>query len=149
MASKHTLKKLRGCLVYDFKQPFLVFKQHFTHFNTLFHPHVFPQMFSNNNFQFLNTYTKRTLKSLGETRRIFFLSVFFSKFTVTNPTRCNPIGYYFHMAISLWAVTVAFPCVGNSESVKPAENSSASMHRCTLTNPTPLFFFFFKIFLTF
>ena len=31
-----------GCLVYDFKQSFLVFKQHFTHFNTLFHPHVFP-----------------------------------------------------------------------------------------------------------
>ena len=52
----------RGCLICVFKQPFLVFKQHFTHFHTLFHPHVFPQMFSNNNFQFLNTCTKRTLK---------------------------------------------------------------------------------------
>ena len=43
-----------------FKQTFSVFKQHFIHFQTLFHPHVFPQMFSNNNFQFLNTYTKWT-----------------------------------------------------------------------------------------
>ena len=55
---------IRGCLVCDFKQPFLVFKQHFTHFNAFFHPHVFPQIFSNNNFQFLNTYTKRPLLSL-------------------------------------------------------------------------------------
>ena len=54
-------QKLRGCLVCVFKQPFSVFKQHFTHFNILFHPHVFPQMFLNNNFQFLNTHTKRAL----------------------------------------------------------------------------------------
>ena len=52
---------LRGCLVCVFKQLFSVFKQHFTHFNTLFHPHVFSQMFLNNNFQFLNTHTKRIL----------------------------------------------------------------------------------------
>ena len=50
-----------GCLVCVFKQLCSVFKQHFTHFNALFHPYVFPQMFSNNNFQFLNTYTKRAL----------------------------------------------------------------------------------------
>ena len=49
----------RGCLVSDFKPPFSVFKQHFTHFNALFHPHIFPQIFLNNNFQFLNTHTKR------------------------------------------------------------------------------------------
>ena len=55
------VKGLRGCLVYIFKQQFSVFKQHFTHFNALFHPHVFPQMFLNNNFQFLNTYTKQAL----------------------------------------------------------------------------------------
>ena len=54
-------KKLRGCLVCDFKQSFSVFKQYFTHFNTLFHPHVFLQMFLNNNFQFLNTYIKRAI----------------------------------------------------------------------------------------
>ena len=52
---------LRGCLVCVFKQLFSVFKQHFTHFNTFFHPHVFPQMFLNNNFQFLNTHAKRAL----------------------------------------------------------------------------------------
>ena len=40
----------RGCLVCVFKQLFSVFKQYFTYFYTLFHPHVFPQMFSNNNF---------------------------------------------------------------------------------------------------
>ena len=54
-------RSLRGCLVNDFKQSFLIFKQHFTHFNALFYPHVFSQMFLNNNFQFLNICTKRTL----------------------------------------------------------------------------------------
>ena len=58
-------KEFRGCLVCVFKQLFSVFKQHFTHFNVLFHPHVFSQMFSNNNFQFLNTYTKRALNHCG------------------------------------------------------------------------------------
>ena len=51
----------KGCLVCVFKQPFSVFKQHFTHFNTFFHQHLFPQIFLNNNFQFLNTHTKRAL----------------------------------------------------------------------------------------
>ena len=51
-------------MVCVFKQPFSVFKQHFTYFNILFHPHVFPQIFLNNNFQFLNTQTKRTLNFL-------------------------------------------------------------------------------------
>ena len=49
-----------GCLVSDFKPPFSVFKQHLTHFNALFHPHIFSKIFLNDNFQFLNTYTKRT-----------------------------------------------------------------------------------------
>ena len=31
------------------------------HFNALFHPHVFSKIFLNNNFQFLNTHTKRVL----------------------------------------------------------------------------------------
>ena len=44
------LKKLWGCLVCVFKQQFSVFKQYFMYFNTLFHSHVFPQMFLNNNF---------------------------------------------------------------------------------------------------
>ena len=43
-------RDLGGCLVYVFKQQFSVFKQHFTHFHTLFHPYVFSQIFSNNNF---------------------------------------------------------------------------------------------------
>ena len=50
-------------MVCVFKQPFSVFKQHFTNFNALFHPYVFPQIFSNNNFQFLNTCTKHPLSS--------------------------------------------------------------------------------------
>ena len=50
-----------GCLVYVLKQQFSVFKQHFTHFNAFFHLHVFPQIFLNNNFKFLNTHTKRVL----------------------------------------------------------------------------------------
>ena len=55
------LKKLWRCLVCVFKQQFSVFKQHFTYFNTFFHSHVFPQIFLNNNFQFLNTCIKQTL----------------------------------------------------------------------------------------
>ena len=43
------------------KQQLLVFKQHFSYFHTLFHPHVFLQKFLNNNFQFLNASTKRAL----------------------------------------------------------------------------------------
>ena len=65
--------RLRGCLVCSFKQPFSVFKQHFTHFNALFHPHVFPQIFSNNNFQFLNTYTKRVLSVTFKILMGFFI----------------------------------------------------------------------------
>ena len=64
LASYSPVCIFRGCLVYVFKQQLSVFKQHFTHFNALFHPHVFPQIFLNNNFQFLNTHTKRAL-SLG------------------------------------------------------------------------------------
>ena len=52
-------EQYRGCLVYIFKQQFSVFKQYFTYFKALFHPHVFSQIFLNNNFQFLNTHTKR------------------------------------------------------------------------------------------
>ena len=33
----------RGCLVHYFKHIFSVFKQSYTHFHTLFHPHVFPK----------------------------------------------------------------------------------------------------------
>ena len=42
------------------------------YFNVLFHPHVFPQMFSYNNFQFLNTCTKRTLNNLTHFFNAFF-----------------------------------------------------------------------------
>ena len=59
--SKLIKQRLRGCLVCVFKQPFLIFKQYFMHFNTLFHSHIFLKMFLNNNFQFLNTHTKRVI----------------------------------------------------------------------------------------
>ena len=39
-------EKFWGCLVCGFKQQFSVLKQHYTYFHTLFHPHVFLQMFS-------------------------------------------------------------------------------------------------------
>ena len=63
---------VRGCLVCVFKQPFSVFKQHFTHFNTFFHLHVFPQIFLNNNFHFLNIHTKRTLNFFFFNYGLFF-----------------------------------------------------------------------------
>ena len=55
--------QLRGYLVCVFKQQFLVFKQYYTYFDTFFHSHVFLKMFLNNNFQFLNIYTKRALRN--------------------------------------------------------------------------------------
>ena len=66
------LRKFRGCLVCVFKQPFSVFKQHFTYFNTLFHPHVLPQIFLNNNFRFLHTRTKRALSHF---KKIVFIKI--------------------------------------------------------------------------
>ena len=51
----------KECLVCNFKRQFSVFKKYFTYFNVFFHPYVFSQMFLNNNFQFLNTCTKRVL----------------------------------------------------------------------------------------
>ena len=62
-------------MVYVFKQPFLIFKQYFTYFNIFFYPHVFLQMFLNNNFQFLNTYTKQTLIV-----RFFFFFLMFLRY---------------------------------------------------------------------
>ena len=70
-------RNVRGCLVCVFKQPFLIFKQHFMYFHPFFHSHVFPQIFSNNNFQFLNIYTKQALNCffvnfVGQIRKNFF-----------------------------------------------------------------------------
>ena len=36
-------KKFRGRLVHMFKHMFSVFKQQYTYFYTLFHPHIFPK----------------------------------------------------------------------------------------------------------
>ena len=82
--SPHTLEALlRGYLVYIFKRQFSVFKQYFTYFKALFHPHVFSQIFLNNNFQFLNTHTKRALRVIcivyGLTRlafQLFYYNIF-------------------------------------------------------------------------
>ena len=38
----------QGLFVRNFKHMFSVFKQHYMHFYSLFHTHVFPHMFSNN-----------------------------------------------------------------------------------------------------
>ena len=43
----YTLIELSGCLVHVFKYMFSVFKQHYTHFHTLFHLHVFPKSTNN------------------------------------------------------------------------------------------------------
>ena len=75
--------RYRGCLVNDFKQLFSVFKQHFTHFNALFHPHIFSQVFLNNNFQFLNIYIKQTHNLLNLT---------VTQERVSYDTTWNPLG---------------------------------------------------------
>ena len=38
---------LRSRLIQQFKQYFSIFKQHYTYFHTLFHPHVFPKNTNN------------------------------------------------------------------------------------------------------
>ena len=48
-----------GGVWFVFLNNYFQFKQYFMHFNVLFYPHIFSQIFSNNNFQFLNTCTKR------------------------------------------------------------------------------------------
>ena len=72
---KYKKDGVRGCLVCVFKQQFSIFKQYFIHFYILFYPHVFSQIFSNNNFQFLNTYTKRTKCLLAD----FWMNFFWMK----------------------------------------------------------------------
>ena len=42
------LENLRECLLHHFKQQFLVFKQYYTYFHTLFYPHISLHKFSNN-----------------------------------------------------------------------------------------------------
>ena len=69
---------LRRCLVSVSKQQFSVFKQHFTYFDILFHPHVFLQKFLNDNFQFLNTCTKRALSLSRSPSLICFFLLSFS-----------------------------------------------------------------------
>ena len=79
-------KMLRGCLVCDFKQSFSVFKQHFMYFNALFHLHVFPQIFSNNSFQFLNTCTTQTLSCFNLFIELLNLCTFLLELcSITNP----------------------------------------------------------------
>ena len=65
----HTLFHL-----YIFSQKFSVFKQYFMYFHTLFHLYIFSQKFSNNNFQFLNTYTKRFLNIPFEIKVVLYLA---------------------------------------------------------------------------
>ena len=43
LKKEQPVPNIRGRLVWHFKQHFLVFKQHYTYFHTLFHPHVFPK----------------------------------------------------------------------------------------------------------
>ena len=66
----------RECLVSVSKQQYLVFNQYFTYFYTFFHLHVFSQKFLNNNFQFLNTCTKRTHRGrcVGPCVRFFLIN---------------------------------------------------------------------------
>ena len=66
---------LWGCLVCVFKQQFSVFKQHFTHFHILFYPHVFSQIFSNNNFQLTKPYAIDKVEKLKQRNSNQFLNL--------------------------------------------------------------------------
>ena len=72
------------CLVCVFKQSFSVFKQHFTYFNTLFHPHVFLQIFLNNNFHFLNTYQTGSYTFIVSAHNTTYFTIYWC-ITLRNP----------------------------------------------------------------
>ena len=55
------------------------------YFHTLFHPHAFSQMFSNNNFQFLNTYTSGPLSSASRKTSSPFKKICALKFDYLMP----------------------------------------------------------------
>ena len=53
---------IKGCLVRCFEQQFSVFKQHYTYFHIIFHPHVFSKNTNNiTNTTLLNNVTKQSL----------------------------------------------------------------------------------------
>ena len=67
-------------MVCVFKQLFSIFKQYYTYFYIFFYLHVFTQIFSNNNFQFLNTSIKcpHSLCNTPVLCLLFRFSFFFS-----------------------------------------------------------------------
>ena len=66
----------RPCLVCEFKHMFLVFKQHYTYFHTLFYSYIFPKKTEN---CCLNTCTKRALSLQKFTCFIFFKKILLKK----------------------------------------------------------------------
>ena len=96
-------------MIYVFKQQFSVFKQYFMHFNAFFHPHVFSQIFLNNNFQFLNTHTKRVpcfSKKKKKTLKTMFLKKNLKKKT---PKPCVLIFFLITKATSLIMICLTKP----------------------------------------
>ena len=67
---------LRACLVHVFKHMFLVFKQYYTYFHTLFYPYVFPKK-KNWKLLFKHTYHCYTFgSSFNNTSLHFPISLF-------------------------------------------------------------------------
>ena len=67
---------LRACLVHVFKHMFLVFKQYYTYFHTLFYPYVFPKK-KNWKLLFKHTYHCHTFgSSFNNTSLHFPISLF-------------------------------------------------------------------------
>ena len=110
------LNTLRGCLVSVSKQQFSVFKQHFTYFHTLFHPHVFSQKFLNNNFQFLNTCTKRALTDALSFHDFIFLFIFLLSHATYHSFPLKSILSSLFSSLSLWWVSkfVKHDCVSHT-----------------------------------
>ena len=124
----HHSQRFRGCWVSVSKQQCSVFKQHFTYLHTLFHPHVFPQKILNNNFQFLNTSTKRALK---HSNRTVSLKTLTSLKHSQRFKHSNPITLHFTVSLNLiHSPTLQTSLSSHSSNFKdPSLCHSASIHR--------------------
>ena len=102
-------------MVCVFKQKFLVFKEHYTYFHILFHPHVFSQVFSNNNFQFLNICTKRALNMLNS-----FSFTWNSSFEENNLKKKKEKKEAIFPSNFLWVLALPLSCVCLLWGAKPS-----------------------------
>ena len=72
----YKFQHLRACLVINFKLTFLHFKQHYTHFYTLFYLHIFEKITNNNSQTTLPNTPSKVQNYNNTTQRTMFPTIF-------------------------------------------------------------------------